>query len=63
MVIKGLVLAFQWATTLPPLNVKGDPTELREEAIWQGPTLKFVIPTTMINTLKKMNKLNFLVRH
>lgn len=53
MVIKGLVLAFQWATTLSSLNVKGDPTELREEAIWQGPTLKFAIPTTMINTLKQ----------
>lgn len=34
MVIKGLVLAFRWATTLSSLNVKGDPTELREEAIW-----------------------------
>lgn len=53
MVIKGLVLAFQWAITLSSLNVKGDPTELREEAIRQGPTLKFAITTTMINTLKQ----------
>lgn len=53
MVIRGLVLAFQWATTLSSLNVKGDPTELREEAIWQRSTLKFAIPTTMINTLKQ----------
>lgn len=42
MVIKGL-FAFQWVTTLSSLNVKGDPTELKEEAIWQGPTLKFAI--------------------
>lgn len=45
MAIKGLVLAFQWANTLPSLNVKGDPTELKEKRQnGKGTTLKFAIP-------------------
>lgn len=53
MVIKGLVFTFQWATTLSSLNIKGDPTELRVEAIRLRTNFKVCNIKTMINTLKQ----------